>query len=260
MLDEAPFRHWPVEGYEGSRYVPELAEIALPSGVASGVVRGGHAQPLLQSEAIAQIEPHLPEDGHLLFDAGNCAAAALHYLQIPRGATSTIALGMGGMGYAIAAAIGAQLGEEGTKRSVVFCGDGAFLMLGLEVHTAVEHGLPILFVVFNNNKHGMCVTRQNLFFEGRVACTEYAGLDAAAVARGLGSGDRLWVGRAGTRGELVARLAEYAALPEGRPGVLELSLVCEEMPPFGPFLGEDAATFVPEARGGAHRVRAQTAA
>ena len=155
---------------------------------------------------------------------------------------------MGGMGYAIAAAIGAQLGEDAAARTVVFCGDGAFLMLGLEIHTAVELGLPILFVVFNNNKHGMCVTRQNLFFEGRVACTEYGGLNAAAVARGLGPRERLWVGRAGTRGELADRLAEYASLPDGRPGVLELSLRCEEMPPFAPFLREDAPTFVPERR------------
>jgi acetolactate synthase I/II/III large subunit len=249
MLAEAPTTHGPVAGYELSRYVPVLADSAASGGAKSGVVVRGQAFPLRQSEALDLLQTHLPEDGHLLFDAGNCSTAALHYLDVPRGATSTIALGMGGMGYAIAAAIGAQLGEESHKRTVVFCGDGAFLMLGLEIHTAVELGLPILFVVFNNNKHGMCVTRQNLFFEGRLECTEYSGLDAAAVARGLGSRDRLWVGRAGTRGELGARLAEYAAVAAGRPGVLELSLVCEEMPPFAPFLEEDAETYVAPRRG-----------
>jgi acetolactate synthase I/II/III large subunit len=242
VFEVTPSSRRPFEGQALRRYVAELAE--GPSGVSSGVMTLGPARPLRQSEAMDVLQPHLPEDGHLLFDAGNCASAALHYLHVPRRATSTIALGMGGMGYAIAAAIGAQLGEEAGRRTVVFCGDGAFLMLGLEVHTAVDLGLPILFVVFNNGKHGMCVTRQNLFFEGRLECTEYSGVEVATVARGLGQADKLWVGRAGTRGELGARLAEYAALPDGRPGVLELSLICEEMPPFAPFLDGNAETYV----------------
>src|SRR6185436_18776180 len=103
--------------------------------------------------------------------AGNCAATALHFLDIPRDTTSTIALGMGGMGYAIAAAIGASLGTA--RPAVVLCGDGAFLMGGMEIHTAVELGLPVLFVVFNNGKHGMCMTRQQLYFEGRVEASRY---------------------------------------------------------------------------------------
>ena len=89
------------------------------------------------------------------------------------------------MGYAIAAACGAQLGES-TTRSMVLCGDGAFLMLGFEIHTAVELELPILFVVFNNQKHGMCVTRQEIFFEGRKTCTDYGQLSVESIAKGLG--------------------------------------------------------------------------
>ena len=108
---------------------------------------------LLQSEALSILQEFLPQNGHMLFDAGNCAASALHYLTMPKGSSGTIALGMGGMGYSIPAAIGAQLESSLETQTTVICGDGAFLMLGLEVHTAVELGLPILFVVFNNNKH-----------------------------------------------------------------------------------------------------------
>src|SRR5262249_10172840 len=156
-------------------------------------------------------------------------------LSVPARATSTIALGMGGMGYAIAAAIGAQIGDP-RRRSVVLCGDGAFLMLGFEVHTAASLGLPILYVVFNNQRHGMCATRQKLYFEGRIEASTYDGVDIASIARGLGRPDRLWVGRAETRGELRERLAEYAPLAGARTGVLELSIAVEEMPPFAPFL------------------------
>src|SRR5262249_47030964 len=140
---------------------------------------------LLQSQALEMVQPFLPPKGHVLFDAGNCAAAALHYLRLPAHVSSTVALGMGGMGYAIAGAVGAQLGSPRGARTMVFCGDGAFLMLGTEVHTAVDYQLPILFVVFNNGMHGMCVTRQQLFFGGRIESTRYPAVSVSQVARGL---------------------------------------------------------------------------
>jgi acetolactate synthase-1/2/3 large subunit len=156
---------------------------------------------------------------------------------VPPGSSSTIALGMGGMGYAIAGAIGAQLGSPPGTRTVVFAGDGAFLMTGLEIHTAVDLGLPILFVVFNNNMHGMCVTRQQLFFESRLECVRYAPVNVELIARGLGTPDQLWVGSASTVDELRYQLEDYRKHTD-LPGVLELRLLHEEVPPFTPFLPE----------------------
>jgi acetolactate synthase-1/2/3 large subunit len=115
-------------------------------------------------------------------------------------------------------------------------------MLGTEVHTAVDHQLPILFVVFNNGMHGMCVTRQQLYFGGRVESSRYPAVSVAEVARGLGAPDRLWVGSAGSVQELKELLADSSCWA-GRPGVLELRLRREEMPPFTPFLPADAPTY-----------------
>lgn len=223
-------------------YAPRLAP-DLPPARGRGAEGGGQeAGELLQSEALQMLQRFLPTKGHVLFDAGNCAAAALHYLRIPGDVSATIALGMGGMGYAIAGAIGAQLGSPRGSRTMAFCGDGAFLMLGTEVHTAVDYQLPILFVVFNNGMHGMCVTRQQLFFDGRLECSRYPAVSVAAVARGLGSPDRLWVGSAGTVEELDEVLRDQPRW-SGRPGVLELRLRREEMPPFTPFLPADEPTY-----------------
>ena len=58
------------------------------------------------------------------------------------------------------------------------------------------------------------------------------------------SADQLWTGVASRREELTQLLAEYAALSPSRPGVLELRLGAEEMPPFSPFLDADAETEV----------------
>ncbi|HMF18632.1 MAG TPA: thiamine pyrophosphate-dependent enzyme, partial [Gemmataceae bacterium] len=223
-----------------AHYMPQLAA-DLPQDADIEPPRNHLHGSLLQSEALAILQQFLPTSGHLLFDAGNCAAAALHYLRVPRTVSTTIALGMGGMGYAIAGAIGAQLGSPCGSRTMVFCGDGAFLMLGTEVNTAVHYRLPILFVVFNNGMHGMCVTRQQLYFDGRIEGSRYPAVSVADMARGLGSPDGLWVGSAGSSDGLSEQLADY--LRADRPGVLELRLSREEVPPFSPFLPADAPIY-----------------
>ncbi|KAB8330252.1 thiamine pyrophosphate-binding protein [Scytonema tolypothrichoides VB-61278] len=237
LLKQKPFKVKPLQGY-----VPQIFKPLLASPIPLDDRRSrADGSPLLQSEAIAILQDFLPESGHLLYDAGNCAAASLHMTTVPPGSSSTIALGMGGMGYAIAGAIGAQLGSPLGTRTVVFAGDGAFLMTGFEIHTAVDLGLHILFVVFNNNMHGMCVTRQQLFFESRLECVRYAPVDIALTARGFGTTDRLWVGSAGTVDELRYQLEDYKNHAD-IPGVLELCLLHQEMPPFTPFLPEYAPT------------------
>ncbi len=194
---------------------------------------------LLQSEAIKILQEVLPNHGHLVFDAGNCAAAAMHYSKVPWQTSTTIALGMGGMGYSVGAAIGAQLGSPQESRTVVFLGDGAFLMTGLEIHTAVEFGLPILFIVFNNSQHGMCTTREKLYFEGRLECVSYHEVDVATVARGLGRPDQLWTGVAETKEQLKESIRDYLNHIH-LPGVLELKIRREEIPPFTAFLPKEA--------------------
>ncbi|OZM70994.1 acetolactate synthase [Amycolatopsis antarctica] len=223
------------------RFVPRLAEP-----VPGRENPGNDGDDLRQSEAVEVLRDYLPAGGHLVLDAGNCASAAIHLSDVPPGASSTIALGMGGMGYSLPAAVGAQLGSDPGTRTVVLCGDGAFLMNGLELHTAVELGLPVLFVVFNNAMHGMCVTRQQVLFDSRLEAVKYAPVDVTGVARGLGTPDRLWVGGAGTLTELRERLADYHQRHLAGPGVLELRLAIEEVPPFTTLLPADEPTAVVE--------------
>ena len=204
---------------------------------------------LLQSEAIAKVQQILPHYQRLLFDAGNCAASALHYLSVPAHVQTSIALGMGGMGYAIPGAIGASLAGSEAERTMVLCGDGAFLMLGMEVHTAVDLGLPILFVVFNNAKHGMCVTRQQVYFQSRIECASYDSVAVAELCRGFGTSDQIWVGEASTLADLDAALDELSDWQWSGPAVLELTLRREEVPPFAPFLPADAPVIDKPAEG-----------
>ena len=71
--------------------------------------------------------------------------------------------GMGTMGFGIPAAIGAALGKPDHK-VVAVCGDGGAQMTFEEVVVAVEHKLPVTFVVINNACLGMVRQWQELFY------------------------------------------------------------------------------------------------
>ena len=233
LLDAEPFAWQPTEPYRLTRFRPQLAE-PLPGAPAE-------APTLTASRAVSVIAKSLPRNGHLFYDAGNCAVVAMHHSSVPSGCTSTSAFGMGGMGYTFGGAVGAQLGAPDGERTVVFCGDGAFLMSGQEIHTAVDLNLPILYIVFNNGRHGMCATRQQRFFDSRIEAVSYPPVDVTTMSWGYGVPDRLWVGRAETEAELVDALTDHRRHAH-LPGVLELLLPVEEVPPFAAFMPADAPT------------------
>jgi acetolactate synthase-1/2/3 large subunit len=110
--------------------------------------------------ALELLERSWQEGATVLLDAGNAGASAVHYLRAPRGGRWLLAMGMAGMGYSYGAAIGAAFATG--QRVFVVSGDGAFFMHGLEVHTAVEHDLPITYLVLDNAAHGMCLVREQL--------------------------------------------------------------------------------------------------
>ena len=58
------------------------------------------------------------------------------------------------MGSGIGSAIGSKLAEP-DRPVVCITGDGCFFMHGMEILTAKEYNLPILFVVMNNARLGM---------------------------------------------------------------------------------------------------------
>ena len=74
--------------------------------------------------------------------------------------------GMGTMGFGIPAAIGAAFARPDHK-TVAVCGDGGAQMTFEEVVVAVEHKLPVTFVVINNGCLGMVRQWQELFYSKR---------------------------------------------------------------------------------------------
>jgi acetolactate synthase-1/2/3 large subunit len=93
--------------------------------------------------------------------------------------------GLGTMGFALPAAIGAQMGLPG-DRVWVTAGDGGFQMNIQELATVVQERLPIKIAILNNGYLGMVRQWQQLFFEGRYSGTPLLGPDFAKVAEAYG--------------------------------------------------------------------------
>jgi acetolactate synthase-1/2/3 large subunit len=93
--------------------------------------------------------------------------------------------GLGTMGFALPAAIGAQMGR---RDDLVWAtaGDGGFQMNIQELATIVQEKLPIKIAVLNNGYLGMVRQWQQLFFEGRYSGTPLLGPDFAKVAEAYG--------------------------------------------------------------------------
>jgi acetolactate synthase I/II/III large subunit len=187
-------------------------------------------------DAMAVLDGALPDGADIVVDAGNTGAAAIHYLAARRGGRFAVALGMGGMGYSFGAGIGMAFGRANSGRpggrTVVIAGDGAFFMHGMEVHTAVQYRLPVTFVLFNNNAHAMCVTREQLFYDDLYSYNRFRpsrlGAGLAAMFPGLTSVDVTdFKGFAA---------AMRAGLDVDGPAVVSVECAADEMPPFAPFL------------------------
>lgn len=79
--------------------------------------------------------------------------------------------GLGTMGFAVPAAIGAKAARPDR---VVYAldGDGCFQMTFQELITAVTEEIPIKVAVFNNGGYGMVKQWQNLFYGGRISASD----------------------------------------------------------------------------------------
>jgi acetolactate synthase I/II/III large subunit len=205
----------------------ELTPMAVPAAAGPG---------LRYRTVIEAIQRALPDGADIFADAGNTGASVVHYLRVPERGRFTVALGMGGMGYAFGAGIGSAFARraapDGPHRTVVIAGDGSFFMHGMEIHTAIEHDLPITFVVFNNNAHAMCVTREQLYYRDRYSFNRFQpshlGAGIAAMFPGLPA-------RTVSDAPLLSGALDLSFAAAG-PSFLEILCDPDEIPPFLPFL------------------------
>ncbi len=117
--------------------------------------------------------------------------------------------GLGTMGYALPAAIGAQVGLPDEEMWVV-AGDGGFQMTMPELSTVVQERLPIKIALINNGYLGMVRQWQDIFYNKRYSGTPLFNPDFVKVAEAYGI-----PGRSITRKEDVYQAIKEAQATDG---------------------------------------------
>jgi acetolactate synthase I/II/III large subunit len=168
------------------------------------------AVPGLAPHRVAQITRELTAAGSIAtVDAGAHMFPATAYWQALEPGELLISNGLATMGFALPAAIAAQLAHP-DRRVVCFTGDGGLMMVASELETVVRLRLPIVIVVFNDAALTLIeVKQEQKGFAG--ASMRYEGPDLRALGRAFGIRALLATDEATLRQALVA--AQTAAGP-----------------------------------------------
>ena len=136
------------------------------------------------SEIMIWLRGHLPADAMLTNGAGNYAAWIHRFYRFRRFGTQVAPIS-GFMGYGLPAAL-AMKSLYRERPVIVLAGDGDFLMTGQEFATAVQYGLPVIVIVYDNGCYGTIRMHQEREYPGRVSGTDLRNPDFAAMARSFG--------------------------------------------------------------------------
>lgn len=189
-------------------------------------------------EIIREIN-HMFDEAIIVTDVGQHQMFVTQYVQLNGRKKLVMSGGLGTMGFALPASVGAKLGNP--DRTVIsISGDGGFQMNVQEMATAVLEELPLITCIFNNQSLGMVRQWQKLFYGKRYAMTnlrsgaldrrtdgeEFSPFtpDFVKLAESYGAkGIRVW------KPEEIAPALEAARRETKTPTIIEFMIDPEEM-------------------------------
>ena len=134
-------------------------------------------------ETIEMINKHSKGDAIMVSDVGQHQMFTCRYAKFNSTKSNVTSGGLGTMGFALPAAIGAKMGMP-NREVVAIIGDGGFQMTIQELGTIFQTKVPVKIVVLNNEFLGMVRQWQQLFFDKRYASTEMSNPNFIAIAEG----------------------------------------------------------------------------
>jgi len=176
---------------------------------------------LTMGEAIVAINKHTGGDAVIVTDVGQHQMIACRYAEFIRSKSNVTSGGLGTMGFALPAAIGAKMGAP-DRHVVAVIGDGGYQMTIQELGTIFQTGTAVKIVVLNNDYLGMVRQWQQLFFDKRYASTEMTNPDFVTIAKGY----HIEAKRVEKREDLDAAVAEMIA--SDKPYFLEVCVEKED--------------------------------
>ncbi|MCC6216316.1 MAG: thiamine pyrophosphate-binding protein [Polyangiaceae bacterium] len=206
-----------------SRWGTEPALVRGHERFRSPALRVSDAVPITPQRWRHELEEVLPPGAVIVSDTGGHTLFNLHDLCLRKGQSFVLNLGFASMGHGVCAPIGAALAEP-SRPVIAIVGDACFTMNGMELVTAVEYGIPVIWIVENNYMHGITFHGSKLLTPERpLECVRARRqLDIAGIARAMGLA--VWVvDRPGQLGDAVCEAirAQGPALIDVRvdPGV-----------------------------------------
>ncbi|WP_308637426.1 thiamine pyrophosphate-binding protein [Paenibacillus silvisoli] len=219
--------------------IEELRTMGLPAREAVGLFmeEAAAGSELLQpnvtdgayttSNVLRELQRCLPANTRFSVDIGEFMSYVIHHMKVLESDTFNINVHFGAMGTGIASAIGSMLAEP-DRPAVSITGDGCFFMHGMDILTAKELGLPILFVVVNNARLGMVYHGHALQFKRTHPSFEQETVNIAGMAAAMGIPSFRVTGMDELHyGSLEPLLAN------GGPALLEIVLKDNNTPPMG---------------------------
>ncbi|WP_339322688.1 thiamine pyrophosphate-binding protein [Paenibacillus sp. FSL W8-0194] len=176
---------------------------------------------------LKNLQKHLPADTRYTVDIGEFMSYVIHYMNVLDYNTFDINVHFGAMGSGIGSAIGSKFADP-DRPVVCITGDGCFFMHGMEILTAKEYNLPILFVIMNNARLGMVYHGHELQYKRSHASFGQKEISIAAMAEAMGIPSY----RVQEMGDL-NKEALSGLLNAGGPALLEIALVDNNTPPMG---------------------------
>lgn len=126
---------------------------------------------MTMGEVIKWINQYKQKNAILVTDVGQHQMVASRYFDFTYKKSQITSGGLGTMGFALPASIGAKLGAK-ERQVICIVGDGGIQMTIQEMGTILQNNIPIKIILLNNNFLGMVRQWQQLFFDKRYSCTE----------------------------------------------------------------------------------------
>ncbi len=138
---------------------------------------------LQMAEVVNMLSEKTDGQAIVVTDVGQHHMVTSRYYQYKANNTNVTSGGLGTMGFALPAAIGAKLGNP-SKTVVAIIGDGGFQMTIQELGTILQFKIDIKILILNNNFLGMVRQWQEMFFEKRYSFTDIVNPNFTQIAKG----------------------------------------------------------------------------
>jgi acetolactate synthase-1/2/3 large subunit len=136
---------------------------------------------MTMGEVINQLNQLTKGEAIIVSDVGQHQMVACRYAKFNNTRSNVTSGGLGTMGFALPAAIGAKFGAQ-DKTVVAIIGDGGVQMTIQELGTIMQSGVDVKIIILNNRFLGMVRQWQELFNERRYSFVDIQSPDFVAVA------------------------------------------------------------------------------